>query len=153
MLRNQSPCFSEVQYTHSEHGTEVAEISEQLLHRGLLGINSKVFQHVLIKCLHVAVHDHQLAILLPCNLAEAVRIVVKVNNASITQCLLDVTPNASILHFYFTEIQFRGKAEGVHGCCRKDLKLENKLSVVNCDVAIRSFDTASQATATVCSLI
>lgn len=34
--------------THSEHGTEVAEISEQLLHRGLLRIDGKVLKHVLI---------------------------------------------------------------------------------------------------------
>lgn len=36
--------YSTVLYTHSEHGTEIAEISEQLLHRGLLGINSEVLQ-------------------------------------------------------------------------------------------------------------
>lgn len=61
------------QDTHGEHRAEVAEISEQFLHRGLLGIDRKVLQHVLIQRLHVAVHDHQLAVLLPCNLAEAVR--------------------------------------------------------------------------------
>lgn len=69
---------SAAQYTHSEHGTEVAEISEQLLHRGLLGINGKVLQHVVIQRLHVAVHYHQLVILLPGNLSEAVDVVVKV---------------------------------------------------------------------------
>lgn len=69
--------------THGEHGTEVAEISEQLLHRGLLGIDGKVLKHILIQRLHIAVHYHQLAILLPCDLAEAVRVVVKVSNTSI----------------------------------------------------------------------
>lgn len=39
---------SAVQYTHSEHGTEAAEVSEQLLHRCLLGIDGKVLQHVLV---------------------------------------------------------------------------------------------------------
>lgn len=63
MLRKQrfhaSPMTdSTEQYTHSEHGTKVAEISEQLLHRRLLGINCKVLQHVLIQRLHIAVHDH-----------------------------------------------------------------------------------------------
>lgn len=67
--------------THSEHGTEVAEISEQLVHRGLLGINGEVLEHVLIERLHVAVHYHQLAILFPGNLAEAVRVTVKVSVA------------------------------------------------------------------------
>lgn len=65
---------STVQYTHSKHGAEVAEISKQLLHRGLLGIDRKVLQHVVIQRLHIAVHYHQLVILLPCNLAEAVRV-------------------------------------------------------------------------------
>lgn len=44
--------------THSKHATEVAEICKQLLYRGLLGINSKVLQQVLIVGLHVAVHCH-----------------------------------------------------------------------------------------------
>lgn len=60
--------------THSKHGAEVAEVGEQLLHRSLLGIHSKIFQHVLIERLHVAVHDHQLAVLFSCNFAEAVRV-------------------------------------------------------------------------------
>lgn len=75
---------STVQCTYSEHGTEVAEISEQLLHRGLLWINREVLQYILIQSLHVAVHDYQLAILLTCNFAEAVKAVVKVNSISIT---------------------------------------------------------------------
>ena len=54
--------------------------------------------------------------------------------------------------FYRNTGNLKGKAR-VHACCCKDLKLENKQSVVNCDVAIRSFDTVSQATATVCSLL
>lgn len=70
---------STVQYTHRKHGPEVAEVSEQLLHRGLLRIHGEVLQHVLIQRLHIVVHDHQLAVLLPCNFAEAVRAVVKVN--------------------------------------------------------------------------
>lgn len=61
-----------VKDTHSKHGVEVAEVGEQLLHGGLLGIHSKVFQEVLVESLHVAVHDHQLAVLLSCHFAEAV---------------------------------------------------------------------------------
>lgn len=62
-----------VNYTHCKHGAKVAEVGEQLLHRRLLGIHGKVFQDVLIERLHVAVHDHQLAVLLSCNFAKVVR--------------------------------------------------------------------------------
>lgn len=72
---------SALQRTHREHGTKVAEVGEQLLHRGLLGINSKEFQHLLIQCFHVAVHDHQRAILLPCDLAKAVRVSQGLSNS------------------------------------------------------------------------
>lgn len=78
-------------YTHCKHGAEVAEISEKLIHRGLLGVDSIVLQHVLVQHLHVAVHGHQLAMLLPCTLAEAVRAVVKVNKSSLKQVYSDTS--------------------------------------------------------------
>lgn len=69
--------------THNKHGTEVAEISEKLLYRGLLWVDGKVLKHIPIQRLHVSVHSFQLAVLLPCNLGEAVRVVVKVSNTSV----------------------------------------------------------------------
>lgn len=70
------------QRTHHEHGAEVAEISEQLLHGGLLWINGEELEQILIQRSHIAVHYHQLAVLLPRRFTEAVRAAVKVSNAA-----------------------------------------------------------------------
>lgn len=49
---------------YHEHGSEVAEVSEEFLHRGLLGVDGKILQHVEIESHHVAIHDHQLLVLI-----------------------------------------------------------------------------------------
>ena len=59
--------------THREHGPEVAEVGEELLDGRLLGFDGEVLQHVLVERGHVAVHDDQLLVVLPCLLGEAVQ--------------------------------------------------------------------------------
>lgn len=58
---------------YHEHGSEVAEVSEEFLHGGLLGVDGEILQHVEVKGHHITVHDHQLLVLIPSLRRETVR--------------------------------------------------------------------------------
>ena len=58
--------------THDEHGAEVAEVIEELLHRGLLGVDGEELHHALVLGVHVPLQNNQLGVLLPCVRGKAV---------------------------------------------------------------------------------
>lgn len=59
---------------YHKHGSEVAQVCEELIHRRLLGVDGEILQHVVEQRVHVAVHDVQFMVLFLRLSEEAVRL-------------------------------------------------------------------------------